>query len=144
MLVLGAVVAAYGGFQVGVPGAVLTVAVFAGVYLWTARFGVTLAPHALVLHGVTDRELPWSQIQGVGYVTTTLSTSGAVWDGKGHKWILRVPADSPFARDPDLRRTLTRIETVWQQHRGAAWQPDPQIQDAIPPWLRVPPVVHVG
>ncbi len=133
----GVVIAVIGFLMVGPLGALLGVVVGGVLYLWSATWGCTCTPDALVINSVLHKKLPWAEIQGIDYSISRLATTTTVIDRRGKVWILRAPAHNSFTPDPLMRKKMTEIENYWKAHRGSSWTPNGDIQSALKVWARV-------
>jgi len=100
--------------------AVVLLIAFGVISLLQTRWGIDLTPQALVMRGITRREIPWSEISGIesdSLLGTTMVRPHLV-DGSRPR--ARAPLTGFLQRDPEFEAKLARIEEYWREHGGNA------------------------
>ena len=85
-------------------------------FMWR-RYGTVVKDDGIVVLGVTNRLIPWSEVEDVSELNQAGGRGVVVKEVGGRRTLLRAPRDARMTPDPDYDEKRDRILREWAASR---------------------------
>lgn len=91
--------------------------------IWRTH-GTHVNDHELVLLGLRNRAIPWTQVAAIREQQAMGGRGLLVEETSGRRALLPAPRDSRLARNRDYERDRDAVLDAWEQGRDESWRAD--------------------